>query len=63
MKQDAKHALLAAIIKLLQPLVRILLRNGIPFGTFADLAKHVYVKMAMEEFGLPIESRLRHGSL
>ncbi|MEK6584273.1 MAG: DUF6502 family protein [Nitrospirota bacterium] len=53
MKQDAKHALLAAIIKLLQPLIRILLRNGIPFGTFADLAKHVYVKMAMEEFGLP----------
>ncbi len=53
MKQDAKHALLAAVLKLLQPLIRILLRNGIPFGTFADLAKHVYVKMAMEEFGLP----------
>jgi len=53
MKQDAKHALLAAVLKLLQPLIRILLRNGIPFGTFADLAKHVYVKIAMEEFGLP----------
>ena len=53
MKQDAKHALLAAVLKLLQPLIRILLRNGIPFGTFADLAKHVYVKNAMEEFGLP----------
>lgn len=53
MKQDAKHALLAAVLKLLQPLIRILLRNGIPFGTFADLAKYVYVKVAMEEFGLP----------
>jgi len=53
MKQNAKHALLAAVLKLLQPLIRILLRNGIPFGTFADLAKHVYVKIAMEEFGLP----------
>ncbi len=53
MKQDVKKTLFAAIISLLQPLVRILLRNGVPYGTFADLAKYVYVKVAMEEFGLP----------
>lgn len=52
-KQDVKKTLFAAIISLLQPLVRILLRNGVPYGTFTDLAKHVYVKVAMEEFGLP----------
>ncbi len=53
MNQDVKKTLLAAIVSLLRPLVRILLRNGVPYGTFADLAKHVYVKVAMEEFGLP----------
>ncbi|HZX47690.1 MAG: hypothetical protein A2Z47_11675 [Thermodesulfovibrio sp. RBG_19FT_COMBO_42_12] len=52
-KQDVKKTLFAAIVRLLQPLVRILLRNGVPYGTFADLAKHVYVKVAMEEFSLP----------
>jgi len=52
-KQDVKKTLFAAIVSLLQPLVRILLRNGVPYGTFADLAKYVYVKVAMEEFGLP----------
>jgi len=52
-KQHVKKTLFAAIVSLLQPLVRILLRNGVPYGTFADLAKYVYVKVAMEEFGLP----------
>jgi hypothetical protein len=32
--------------------VRILLRNGISFGTFQDIAKWVYVKTAAEEFGI-----------
>ncbi len=53
MKQDVKKTLFASIMSLLQPLVRILLRNGVPYGTFADLAKQVYVRVAMEEFGLP----------
>lgn len=33
--------------------MRILLRNGIPYGTFADISKRVYVNIAMEEFGIP----------
>ncbi|MCC6543636.1 MAG: hypothetical protein IT392_03930 [Nitrospirae bacterium] len=53
MRQNEKKTLLSAIVSLLQPLVRILLRNGVPYGTFVDLAKNVYVKVAMEEFGLP----------
>jgi hypothetical protein len=50
---DTKQALSAAIRKLLRPLVRILLRNHISFGAFSDLAKRVYVEVAIEEFGLP----------
>lgn len=42
----------AAIIRLLRPLVRILLRNGVSYKTFSDLAKWVYVDVATQEFGI-----------
>jgi Family of unknown function (DUF6502) len=44
--------LYAAVMKLLHPLVRILLRNGVTYGIFADLAKRVYVNVAGEEPGI-----------
>ena len=49
-----KHlqALSAAVLRLLRPLVRILLRNGVSYSTFADLAKWIYVDVAMQEFGV-----------
>lgn len=53
MNQGLSQALSSAVVKLLRPLMRILLRNGIPYGTFADLARRVYVRIAMEEFGIP----------
>jgi uncharacterized protein DUF6502 len=43
----------STVSTLLRPLVRILLRNNVPFPTFADLAKRVYVDVATEEFQLP----------
>jgi len=43
----------AAVTTLLRPLVRLLLRNGIPYRTFSDIAKRVYVDVATEEFGIP----------
>jgi len=48
-----QNAIYAAILRILRPLVRLLLRHGVPFGTFADLAKRVYVEVALEEFGIP----------
>jgi hypothetical protein len=42
----------SAVLRLLRPLVRILLRNGISYKTFIDLAKWVYVDVAMKEFGI-----------
>jgi hypothetical protein len=45
--------LLAAIDRLLYPLVRILLRNGISYGIAADLLKRVYVRVAEREFDIP----------
>lgn len=38
-----------AILRLMRPLVRVLLRNGVSFHGFADLAKRVYVEVASQE--------------
>jgi hypothetical protein len=47
------NAIYAAILRVLRPLIRLLLRHGVPFGTFSDLAKRVYVEVALEESGIP----------
>jgi len=51
---DEKHLkpLYAAVLRLLRPLARILMRNGISYGTFADLSKWIFVDVAAKEFAL-----------
>jgi transposase len=44
---------LAAVTVLLRPLIRILLRHGIPCDALCTAARHVYVRVAAEEFALP----------
>ena len=51
--QKHQQALSGAILKLLRPLVRLLLRNGVPFAGFAEMAKQVYVEVARDNFNLP----------
>jgi hypothetical protein len=53
MYKTLDQAITAAVLRLLRPLVRILLRNGIPYGAFADLAKRVYVDVATSDHGIP----------
>jgi len=50
METKTKNAMFAAIVKLLRPLIKILLRNSISFGAFSELAKLVYVDVANKEF-------------
>jgi hypothetical protein len=50
MTDSLQKVLSRAVASLLRPLVRILLRNGIAYGSFAELAKRVYVDVAFEEF-------------
>lgn len=45
-------ALGSAIRTLLQPLVRVLLRNGVPFAAFMEHAKRAYVEVALHELGI-----------
>ncbi|MFQ5478733.1 MAG: DUF6502 family protein [Candidatus Binatia bacterium] len=47
------NVLASALLKLLRPLVRILLRQGMPLAAFVDLAKRVYVEIALEDFVIP----------
>lgn len=43
-------ALAVAVTMLLKPLVHILLRNGVSYGDFAEMAKMAYVDVASDEF-------------
>ncbi len=52
MQQDAHQALLAAVRLMLKPVVRVLLRGGVPFREFSELAKHAYVEVATSDFGI-----------
>ncbi len=52
MKATIVKTLTVSIIRILRPLVRLLLRNGMSFVTFSNIAKWVYVDVAAREFGL-----------
>lgn len=47
------QALSSALLRILRPLVRVLLRNGVTYGAFADFAKAVFVEVADKDFALP----------
>jgi hypothetical protein len=55
MDSDARpHAALhTALATLLRPLFRLLLRHQVSFGAFEELAKRVYVEVALNDFGIP----------
>ncbi len=53
MDESPKRGLLAAYGRLLRPLIRILIRNGVCFSEFAEVAKHAYVEVAEKDFSVP----------
>ncbi len=50
MDESPKRGLLAAYARLLGPLIRILIRNGVPFDEFSEIAKQTYVEVAATDF-------------
>lgn len=46
---DLKLTILAAYTRLLRPLVRILIRNRVTFAEFSEIAKDVYVEVAVSD--------------
>lgn len=53
MSDSVKTGLLAAYAKLLRPLVRILLRQGVTYGELSEVVKSVFVETAAKEFRVP----------
>jgi len=52
MAEKKNQVLYAAVARILRPLIHILIRNGISYGTFADLAKWLFVDVAKREFAI-----------
>lgn len=48
MKKSVQQALSEAVLRLLRPLVRVLLRHGMAYGSFAELARRAYVEEGFE---------------
>ena len=48
-----RGALDSAVMRLLRPLVRLLLRHSVPFAAFEALAKRVFVEVALQDFAIP----------
>ena len=59
MGDSVKQTLLGAFRVLLAPLVRILLRQGISFAEFSEVAKAVYVEIALRDFKVPAKRATR----
>ena len=49
-----RPAVVSALRRLLRPIVRLLLNNGITFPYLSDLLKLIYVETAEKEFGLDV---------
>lgn len=49
----SQRALRSAVRQLLRPLCRLLLRHAVSFDAFQELARRVYVDVALKEFGIP----------
>ena len=52
MADSIKIRLTGSVIRLLRPLVRILLRYGVSFGEFAEMARWVFVDVADKDFSI-----------
>jgi Family of unknown function (DUF6502) len=53
MRTRPSKALNAALMRLLRPLMRLMLRYSMPFSAFEELAKRAYVDAAMNDFAIP----------
>lgn len=51
--QDLRSILIQSVFKLLKPLVRVLLQQGLSYAEFAEIAKKAYVDVAEKEFEIP----------
>lgn len=51
--KSSSESLERAVVALLRPLIRLVLKRGMAFGQFAELLKRAYVEAAEEDFTVP----------
>ena len=51
--QELSEFVLGATARLLRPLVRVLLRYGVSYSAFSELAKRLFVEVATQDFTIP----------
>lgn len=52
MNEKTQIALMRALYKVLRPMVRLLMRHGVSYRSFSDVARRVYIDVAEEDFSL-----------
>lgn len=52
MNTQVQQALIKALYRVLRPMVRLLIRHGVSYRLFADIARHAYVDVAEQDFAL-----------
>lgn len=50
MDNQIQETLVNAVLRILRPLVRVLLRNGMAYGSFSELSRRAFVEVAYEDF-------------
>lgn len=53
MSQSSPNASKAALAKLLRPLVKLLIKQGFSYASFAEVARRLFVDVAAQDFKLP----------
>jgi hypothetical protein len=53
MSEGPQQSIKRAIQRIMRPLVRVMLRNGLAYADFAALVKGVFVEVASEDFDIP----------
>jgi hypothetical protein len=51
--KDIPQTLLAATASILRPLIKMLIRHGISYAAFTDLAKQLYFEVGKNDFAIP----------
>jgi len=50
---EQRQGLISAYRKIMAPLVRILLKNGVSYGEFSEVLKNIFVEVAERDMGMP----------
>jgi hypothetical protein len=48
-----ERGMIEVALRMMRPLIRMLMRHGVSYGDFAELARHAYVDVAQNDFQIP----------